>query len=356
MNIFKSIAFVVLLLSLTNETVASLHEIQKSCLKSNNLCYQTASQLLSVYQENIRNEIHRKTKGYRLPSAPFALLHGYRTRHSVLLIHGLNDSAYFLKDVAQVLFEQGINVVTILLPGHGRTLRDIEEVSYQHWLSHMRWGLEITAMVGENLSVGGFSTGGLLATVAALESNTIKNLFLFAPALDFSGPANLGPRLALLTCLEAAKKITYKSDIPENPVKYALRSANALCQLDLLLRDTYLRLGYDFLKTTTKDFMTHLAARIKIPVFTVLTSDDRWINPESIFHFIKSLRGSQKTIMFSADPKPYRQYENLAQIILSNPTPHSSILLKSDGYIGRINDNFNYVEIGLRLFLEENFL
>src|SRR6185436_10157859 len=42
-------------------------------------------------------------------------------RGAVLLVHGLSDSPYSMRALAQTFFEQGYDVVVLRLPGHGTT-------------------------------------------------------------------------------------------------------------------------------------------------------------------------------------------------------------------------------------------
>ncbi|MGY0217126.1 alpha/beta hydrolase [Endozoicomonadaceae bacterium StTr2] len=108
---------------------------------------------------------------------------GVTTRGRFLLIHGLGDSAYSWRDMAFSLAQQGFETRTILLPGHGSRPGDMLRVSAQQWLEAARQ--HFAFMRGDNqlpLYVGGFSTGGLLATQLALENPDIAGLLLVAPA------------------------------------------------------------------------------------------------------------------------------------------------------------------------------
>lgn len=108
----------------------------------------------------------------------------YRGRY--LLIHGLNDSPAVWHDVALALSERGFDVRAILLPGHGNTPEAQLHVSWRQWLDAARLQLDYWHSADAPLYLGGFSLGGVLATILALENDEIDGLFLFAPAFQSS--------------------------------------------------------------------------------------------------------------------------------------------------------------------------
>ncbi|HAV44205.1 MAG TPA: esterase, partial [Halomonas sp.] len=55
------------------------------------------------------------------------------SRKAVLLIHGLTDSPFTYHDLAQVYYQQGYTVRTILLPGHGTAAAALQEVDADDW-------------------------------------------------------------------------------------------------------------------------------------------------------------------------------------------------------------------------------
>ncbi len=105
----------------------------------------------------------------------------YRGRF--LLFHGLNDSPYVWRDIAAEIAERGFDVRAILFEGHGSTPVEMLDVSYKSWLATARkhkadWFEQETP-----LYLGGFSLGGVIATVLALEQpDDIAGLLLVSPA------------------------------------------------------------------------------------------------------------------------------------------------------------------------------
>ncbi|MBX2823724.1 MAG: lysophospholipase [Gammaproteobacteria bacterium] len=108
------------------------------------------------------------------PAVPF--------RGKFLLVHGLNDSAYVWRDMATEIADLGYEVRAILLPGHGSHPRQMLEVRYQQWLDVTREHFRLWDTGDAPIYVGGYSMGGVLATILALENPHISGLLLVSPA------------------------------------------------------------------------------------------------------------------------------------------------------------------------------
>lgn len=307
------------------------------------------SDFLNYRASKIR-EINFKTNGYRLPSAPFALLHEGRTKNSALLIHGLNDSPYYLKDIAKTLFEQGYNVITVLLGGHGLNLEDMKEVSYLDWLNEVRWGLRIAGLLGENVTVGGFSAGGLLAVSASLEFSQIKNLLLFAPALKVKSVAGLGNRTAKLTCMGVLNQISYDSAVGDSPVKYGTRSVNGACQVMNLINHLYNQVGRDIFFYDADHVLLEIGSLIKIPTYLAVTTSDLRVNTRSLIEFGRALRGEKSVLVFT--PKAPKVYPYLGLKILEGyDIEHGALALETNQYNNQKNHGFFHIRNSLKKFL-----
>jgi pimeloyl-ACP methyl ester carboxylesterase len=94
-------------------------------------------------------------------------------RGRALLLHGLTDSPYSLRRVAEILHEQGFHVVGLRLPGHGTAPSGLLSVRWRDWMAatelaagHLRSRLE------DDLPflVVGYSNGAALAVLYALRA------------------------------------------------------------------------------------------------------------------------------------------------------------------------------------------
>ncbi|WP_370242663.1 alpha/beta hydrolase [Alteromonas abrolhosensis] len=145
--------------------------------------------------DNYLNEVERyllkhrsfitDNKAQEMPmNMPFECGTQYRNI-GVLLVHGLGDSPYFFRDVANAMCNEGIHVRTILLPGHGSKPGDMLNVSYQQWQAETNHHIRLFSEEVDNLYIGGFSTGANLTTIASFtmaEEIEIKGLMHFSPA------------------------------------------------------------------------------------------------------------------------------------------------------------------------------
>lgn len=98
---------------------------------------------------------------------------GVPYRGKYLLVHGLNDSPAVWYDVARALMNRGFDVRAILLPGHGNTPEAQLHVSWEQWLSAARMHLAYWRSPDVPMYLGGFSLGGVIATLLALEDDGI---------------------------------------------------------------------------------------------------------------------------------------------------------------------------------------
>ena len=115
----------------------------------------------------------------------------------VVLFHGLSDSSFSVRGVAEHLNNMGFTVVAPLNPGHGKlnAVSDMRDPNLQQrWYKHVNSIMQLVSSYSEKTYIGGFSTGGTLATrYMLLHPDEIDGLLLFSAALALSDSAeNLG--------------------------------------------------------------------------------------------------------------------------------------------------------------------
>lgn len=117
-------------------------------------------------------------------NTPFELLPAvFPARVGVLLVHGLLDSPFYMRDIGTYLQSQGCLVRSILLPGHGTVPEDLLNVTWQEWLDVVDYGVASLEKEVEFLFLVGFSTGGALTFYQALQhTSKINGVILIAPA------------------------------------------------------------------------------------------------------------------------------------------------------------------------------
>ena len=92
---------------------------------------------------------------------------------AVVLLHGLTDTPYSLRHIAQHYRDRGFVAVGIRLPGHGTVPTALTDVEWQAWMAATRLAVrEAVRAAGPSrpLHIVGFSNGGALALKYVLDS------------------------------------------------------------------------------------------------------------------------------------------------------------------------------------------
>jgi alpha-beta hydrolase superfamily lysophospholipase len=104
-------------------------------------------------------------------------------RGIAVLIHGLSDTAFAMRDLAETLAKQCFEARALLLPGHGTRPADLMVVDHHDWLSHVEVALRQARAESPFVVVAGFSLGAALALTAAAKSpGNVDAVIGLAPA------------------------------------------------------------------------------------------------------------------------------------------------------------------------------
>lgn len=105
----------------------------------------------------------------------------------VVLVHGLSDTAFAMRDLAVALSTRCYLTRTLLLPGHGTVPGDLITVKHDDWLESVNDAVEQAANENDNVIVIGFSLGAVLGLSLALEPlSHIDALVSISPAFHLS--------------------------------------------------------------------------------------------------------------------------------------------------------------------------
>ena len=158
-------------------------------------------------------------------------------RGGALLLHGLSDSPYSLRRLAEILYQRGFYVLALRLPGHGTIPAALTEVRWEDWRAASRIGAEhVRKRIGSvpPFFVAGFSNGGALAVTYALDAMVNEQLpepeqlLLFSPEIGISPFASIANSQKLLSFLPYFAKFKWLSIQPEyDPFKYNSFPKNA---------------------------------------------------------------------------------------------------------------------------------
>ena len=168
------------------------------------------------------------------------------SRGTVLLVHGLSDSPYSVRALADVFFAQGYDVVALRLPGHGTTPSMLRRVSWKDWEAAVELAARYTAAragPGKPFLAGGHSTGAALATLYALRSlddpslPRPSRLYLTSPAIGISPFAFMTNVLSSLSFVPMFESSAWLDVMPEyDPYKFNSFPVNAARQIYHLTR------------------------------------------------------------------------------------------------------------------------
>jgi alpha-beta hydrolase superfamily lysophospholipase len=168
-------------------------------------------------------------------------------RGAVLLVHGLSDSPYSMRAVAELFRDQGFYVLALRLPGHGTVPAGLLHVRWEDWYAAVELAAKYAAQrAGPDhpFYAGGYSTGAALTTLYALRALNDeslpqpKRLVLISPAIGISKAAVLTKILAGLSFIPYFEKSSWIDVLPEyDPYKYNSFPVNAGHQIYALTRE-----------------------------------------------------------------------------------------------------------------------
>lgn len=132
---------------------------------------------------------------------PFELSTEQPADKAILLVHGLGDSPFSFSDLAVSLRDQGFYVQTLLLPGHGSKPEDLQLPSYADWQAIVDQYAKLLKEDYQEVWLGGFSTGGNLVTIHAIEQGGVDGLILVSPGFQSRTPTfeRLAPLASVFT-------------------------------------------------------------------------------------------------------------------------------------------------------------
>lgn len=155
----------------------------------------------------------------------------------IVLVHGLTDCPYSLKDVGRIFNEKGFYVISMRLPGHGTIPGALVDVEWEDWFAAVKVACaRIREKIGEEkpFYMAGYSNGGTLCLLYALQGLEDESLiepyrlFLFSPAVGVSKFAALSEWLQVLSFIPYFEKSRWVNITPEyDPFKYNSFPLNA---------------------------------------------------------------------------------------------------------------------------------
>jgi len=276
---------------------------------------QTADENLSKF-----NKYNPKSASYPFPNndnlnASFVFDPGINnTKGVILLLHGLSDSPFHMRDLGMLFKKEGFFVLGLRLPGHGTLPSGLLNVTTQQWIEATNWGAQQLYTIAQERNnvpffMGGFSTGGALIlnyTFKSLTNNQLhkpEKLFLFSPAIGVSKLAKFSAWHKSLSWISYFNKYKWLDILPEyDAAKYNSFTKNAGRQIFLLTEEN---------KKLTEEIAEENLQNQLPPMITFQSFVDATVIPEDLIELYQKV-GTSKDVLFMYDIN--RVYEDFMDV------------------------------------------
>lgn len=161
-------------------------------------------------------------------------------RAGVLMLHGMSDSPYSFRALAERLHGEGVYVVAPRYPGHGTAPSSLTGATWEDMadVAHLGARHLTDVLDGAPMFVFGYSTGGPLAVELALAAHHDDRitrpvgLVLFSPAMGLTPLAALTPWQDRLGRVLGLEKFAWNTvELEYDPFKYRSFPLNAAIQV-----------------------------------------------------------------------------------------------------------------------------
>jgi carboxylesterase len=109
-------------------------------------------------------------------------------RDGVLVLHGFTGNPQSLRGLAEAFAAAGFTVDLPLLPGHGTSVDDMLQTSWDDWSATAGQAYEALAARCDHVFVAGLSMGGTLALWLAARHPEIAGIVCVNPLIDVTDP------------------------------------------------------------------------------------------------------------------------------------------------------------------------
>jgi esterase/lipase len=177
-------------------------------------------------------------------------------RNAIVLVHGLTDSPYFMRDIGEYFCsEMGFDVYIPLLRAHGlKEPENMKDASLAEWRKDVRFAVDKAKESDAKVSIGGLSTGGTLGVEMALKEDQLIDggVFLFSAALGLASSAgNLAEiflRTPLANIFDHIDRSSLINNSPSgNPFRYSKMDIGGARELSKLIKELDLLTDRDVL-------------------------------------------------------------------------------------------------------------
>jgi esterase/lipase len=224
-----------------------------------------------IYSERNHFEINSRETATADPS-PFFFVPDNPKRLGILLVHGFLASPAEVRSFGEELYGLGYLTLGVRLKGHGTSPWDLRDRSWTDWLHSVERGREIIEAFVDEYVVIGFSTGGSLGLVTAVDrSKSIAGVVAISPPVRFRNK-----NMRFVPLMHGANRVvrwlsSYEGVMPFRPNE----SEHPLINY----RHMPLRGLYELKRLT--GHLSSILSKISVPVCVIQALNDRVVDPQS---------------------------------------------------------------------------
>lgn len=157
----------------------------------------------------------------------------------VLLIHGFTGSAAEMSRIGNHFSQQGLTVLSLLLPGHGTTPEVLNTKGWHDWVKHSTEALDRLGSECHTVFVAGLSLGALLAMYLAANHSSIRGVVAYSPPVPLAHPRSyLFPLKYVIGTLPKPKDYFADADAEAQMWNYEVAPLRAYYELLKFIRIT----------------------------------------------------------------------------------------------------------------------
>lgn len=247
-----------------------------------------------------------------------------------LLIHGLSDSPYSMRAIAESLHSHNVLSLSLRMPGHGTAPSGLVDVHWKDFVAAVRIGInDVRNRIGDApLFIVGYSNGATLAVEYALTplegsmNPQVDALVLLSPAIGVSPVAALARWQGRLGYIAGLEKLAWNSIEPEfDPYKYNSFAVNAGDQIYQLTSEIERRIN----NLSAAHGLIHFP-----PTIAFQSVVDATVTPRALLdRLFRNLdhSGGHQLVLFDVN-----RYSETEPLLRSDPAPFLNSLFEDAGH------------------------
>ncbi|MBT4849555.1 alpha/beta fold hydrolase [Candidatus Parcubacteria bacterium] len=215
---------------------------------------------------------------------PFKIKAKPRNNKVAILVHGFTSTPIVMRHLADYLAEQGIDVVTVLLAGHGRNLETFKRTKWQNWFDSVEDAVTENLRRYKHVYLVGHSMGANMCIHAAIKYPDVK-------AVVSLGASVYLRRDRWIRMLLPLAKIFNKKYRKRWIKKEYMDELNAHGRYTHIPIPSLVQL-YDFIDFHTKREIKYL----KCPILVLHSRKDEVSHPRSSYFIFKRLKVKEREL------------------------------------------------------------